>query len=68
MRLRFTTSKGLSIMKQPTLFDQVQETRDSPAIQIVTLDNGCRISYGLPLPDKKDLTLDWVRLNNATDD
>jgi hypothetical protein len=53
---------------QQSIFDVVPEPRDASTIQIVILDNGCRISYGLPLPDKKDLTLDWVRLNNATDD
>lgn len=62
-----TPQKELSFM-QPSFFDELLEPRDSPAIQIVKLDNGCRISYGLPLPDKKDLTLDRVRLNNATDD
>jgi hypothetical protein len=53
---------------QQSFFDVLLEPRDSPPIQIVILDNGCRISYGLPLPDKKNLTLDWVRLNNATDE
>jgi len=53
---------------QQSFFDVPLETRDSPLIQTVTLDNGYKIFYGLPLPDKKNLTLDWVRLNNATDE
>jgi hypothetical protein len=53
---------------QHSLFDGLPDPVDCPAVYIITLDNGYRISYGLPLPEKKDLTLDWVRLNNATDD
>lgn len=53
---------------QQSFFDVLLEPRDSPPIQTVILDNGCRIFYGLPLPEKNSLTLDRVRLNNATDD
>jgi hypothetical protein len=53
---------------QHSLFDGLPEPVDSQAVHVITLDNGYRISYGLPLPDKKNLLDDWVRLHNATDD